>query len=68
MCEIAVEGSALLVDPTNIEDICSAMKEISDPLVRERLINQGRMIAARYTWDASYHSFHNAIARLTKRG
>lgn len=68
MCEIAVEGSALLVDPTNIEDICSAMKAISDPLVRERLINQGRMIAARYTWDASYHSFHNAIARLTKRG
>ena len=64
MCEIAVEGSALLVDPTDIEDICGAMKAVSDPLIREQLINQGRTIAARYTWDASYRNFCNAIARL----
>ena len=65
MSEIAVNGSALLVDPTNSEEIADAMETLDDIACRQRLIEKGRAIAERYTWEAAYHDFCNVLEKIS---
>jgi glycosyltransferase-like protein len=50
--EYLTEEDALLVDPEDIADIAGAMQRIVDPPVRDRLVERGRSVAARFTWPA----------------
>src|SRR5438445_10942656 len=45
------EGAALLVDPTNVEGLTSALElALVDVDLRQRLIKQGRQRATEYSW------------------
>lgn len=65
MAEIAVDGSAILVDPTNIGEIASAMEAVDDLTCRRHLVEKGKSIAERYTWDAAYHDFCNVVGQIS---
>ena len=65
MAEIAVDGSAILVDPTNIGEIASAMEAVGDLTCRRHLVEKGKSIAERYTWDAAYHDFCNVVEQIS---
>ena len=45
------EGAALLVDPTNVEGLMSALElALVDVDLKQRLIKQGRQRATEYSW------------------
>jgi len=50
--EICRNNSALLVDPSNIPELASAMEQIArDKNVVEELIHNGRLQAAQFSWE-----------------
>jgi len=50
--EVCGEGNSLFFDPHNIDDIKDKMKLlVTDPTVRQRLVDRGRERAAFFKWD-----------------
>ena len=64
MREVA-EQAALLVDPTDIKAITSALEQIlSDPALRAKLIRAGYERAEMFTWDRATKELSATIGRL----
>lgn len=53
MPEVA-QGAALLADPHDVDDVASKLEQLlSDEKLRDQMQEQGRQIAADYTWQCS---------------
>jgi glycosyltransferase involved in cell wall biosynthesis len=66
MPEIAGDA-ALFVNPSDINDIASAMYKItSDPLVRKQLIENGKAKRPNYQWDKSANDIWEIIENTVK--
>lgn len=64
LAEVA-NGAALAIDPTNIDELTTAMQKIVDRVdLRETLTIQGREQAAQYSWEASARKFLHIIEEL----
>ncbi|MFH0259601.1 glycosyltransferase family 4 protein [Vibrio barjaei] len=62
--EVAGDG-ALLVEPTSIEAITSGLlKLIENPLLREQLVEKGRMRVAQFTWTNTVDDLLQTIEQL----
>lgn len=66
MKEIAIEDSALLVDPNQVDMISDAIAALNNPQQRKSQIENGKRIAARYTWENAALQFSEAIAKVSK--
>ncbi len=59
-----VGEAALLVDPTNVADIAEGMQRmVTDKELRNVLIEEGKMNAARFTWQKSAQEFLTLFSR-----
>lgn len=55
-------GAALLVDPTSVEQIATAMQRVaSDTLLRRQLREKGLVRAAQFSWDVTANRVHELI-------
>ena len=63
MPEVAADA-ALLVDPLNIAEIASAMKQItSNEGLRETLISRGRSQRKKFSWDLTATRFWASVEK-----
>jgi glycosyltransferase involved in cell wall biosynthesis len=68
MPEVAGDA-AILVNPTNIEAIADAMKQLVDnQLLRNRLIEKGRLQRTKFDWNVSSEKLYQAIFGIRKEG
>lgn len=51
--EFLSDADALLIDPQSVPEIAKAMQTIVQPNIAQTLIQQGRKVSARYTWEQS---------------
>ncbi len=51
-----VQNSGLFIDPTDTNDLCQKMVEISNPKTREKYSKLGKTRADRFTWDSTAKS------------
>jgi len=57
-------GAALLVDPTSVEQIADAMKQIlSDTSLRQQLRERGLAQAAQFSWASTAGMVHEVLAK-----
>jgi glycosyltransferase involved in cell wall biosynthesis len=57
-------GAALLVDPTSVEQIAQALKQIvTDTSLRRRLREKGLARAAQFSWNSTASNVHEVLAR-----
>jgi glycosyltransferase involved in cell wall biosynthesis len=60
-----VTGAGLLADPDDWGLFCGAVvKAATDQQERARLSEQGRQVAARYTWERAANAVHGILSRL----
>lgn len=60
--EICQNGSALLVDPSSIQELASAMEEIArDENLRQKLIHSGQLQAAQFSWEKAGKEMVNTL-------
>ena len=64
MAEIAVDNSAILVDPNNIEEIAMAIESLNDGSIRKQIIEAGKNIAMQYSWDNAYKKFRYVLSSI----
>lgn len=57
--------AAIYCDPFSVEDIARGMHEITNPDVRHRLQQQGRVQRERYSWDRSAEVIGNYLTKVT---
>lgn len=63
--EEVIGDSALLVDPTDIEEIAAGLARLaSDDGSRQRLALEGRACAAAYTWEGTAHETKQVYERM----
>ena len=59
------EGAALMVEPTNVDGLCSALElALTDSALRSRLIAQGRQRASEYTWRGAAEQLLEVYRRV----
>lgn len=59
-----VGGDAVLyIDPTNPDDIAHAINNIANPIIREELINKGRIQRNKFSWDHTTELLWNSITQ-----
>jgi glycosyltransferase involved in cell wall biosynthesis len=62
------EDAALYFDPTNFNDIADRMMEIyKDENLRSRLIEKGRAVAEKYSWERTAELMWKEITSIVKR-
>ena len=63
-----ITGAAgLQVDPFQVEDICSGLKQIlTDPVRRQQMISSGLEQARRYSWKATAQKVLQVFEALAK--
>jgi glycosyltransferase involved in cell wall biosynthesis len=62
----AAGGAALLVDPSNVEEIASKLRVLaSDDALRSDLRHRGLRRVSAFTWDATAQRVQEALARCT---
>ncbi len=65
MPEVAGEA-AILVNPENIEAIAQAMENVEkDPILREKLIENGRIQRLKFSWEKTAAVVYEAIKKIT---
>lgn len=62
--EILQNQSALLIDPTNLSDLTSALTDVQLSKVRSNLIKSGQKNAATYSWTNSAQSLLKVFNKL----
>jgi len=66
MPEIAGDA-ALLIDPSSVDSITDAMKQIAnDELLRAELVNKGKIRRQNFSWQASAEKLWNSIDKTLK--
>jgi len=62
------EDAALYFDPTNFNDIADRMMEIyKDENLRSRLIEKGRAVAEKYSWERTAELMWKQLTSIVKR-
>ncbi|NFH70316.1 glycosyltransferase family 4 protein [Clostridium botulinum] len=62
MKEIA-DGSALLVSPTNINEICKMIEKLNDERFRKNIIKLGNLCVKKYQWKDSVSKFEKILIK-----
>ncbi len=62
MPEVAGKA-ALLCNPNDLEEIAQAMKKVSDPELREKLVNLGKERVELFTWQKSSEMMWESIQK-----
>ena len=62
-----VGGDAVrYIDPTDVDDIAHAIREISNPELRSTLIEKGRIQRQKFSWDRTTELLWNSITQTIK--
>ena len=63
-----VQNCGLFIDPTNPNDLCQKMIEISDPKIRQKFSKLSQPQADKFTWDSTAKSILKVFEEFNKYG
>lgn len=65
MPEVGGEA-ALYINPSSVDDIVHAIKQLSNPQLRQQLIEEGRRQRTKFSWDITANLLWDSIMKTTK--
>lgn len=61
-----VQNSGLFINPTDTNDLCQKMIEITNPLINKKYSLLGKKIADKFTWDHTAKSVLSVFEKYNK--